>query len=106
MKRTIPETSRQALVEKLLSGPKDESGAYIKESPPDLSIDGLMLQGLEAIHGTMKAILRDTRSGIPSRESVQNLKDCMSMLADLKEREADVMDKMSNEELEKVVDGS
>jgi hypothetical protein len=82
-------------------GLKDESGAYIKE-PVDLSIDALLKQGLETIHGVMKVCRQAAKSGIHTREDVMNLKDCMAMLSDLKEKEDALLEEMSEEELKKV----
>lgn len=83
-----------------LPGVKDDSGAYLPEGK-DLSIDALMRQGLEAIHGVMRSCLAEAKSGVPSRESVQNLKDVMVLLEGLKEREEALLEEMSDEELEK-----
>ena len=93
--------TRNGPVKRIVPGLKDESGAYAVQSK-DLSIDALMRQGLEAIHGVMKACLFETKSGfVPSRECVQNLKDAMSMLQELKKQEQEIIEELSYEELEK-----
>lgn len=81
-------------------GAKDASGAYTVQAK-DLSIDGLMKEGLAALHGVMTACRREAANGNPSRESVQNLKDAMTMLHQLKEQEKDLLESMSDEELAK-----
>ncbi len=79
-------------------GVKDDTGAFVTEKV-DLSIDGLMHTGLRAIHGIMKACLADATSGVPSRESVMNLRDAMTMLRDLKDQEQELLDEMDEDEL-------
>lgn len=96
-------TSKNGPVRRIVPGVKDDSGAFVPESK-DLSIDGLMLSGLEAIYGVMRSCLAEAKTGCPSRESVMNLKDCMSMLSNLKEREAEVLEKLSDEELKRLAD--
>lgn len=70
--------------------------------PANLSIDDLMRQGLENIYGIIRAIKVDVGSGAPSRETVMNLKDVMTMLRDLKKEERDLLDDLTDEELEKL----
>jgi hypothetical protein len=89
---------------------KDENGIYNKNVDPgsstivtDLSIDKLLQEGLINIYGIMRAIKADVGTGMPSRESVMNLKDIMAMLRDLKKDEKDLIEKLSDEELENLV---
>lgn len=79
-------------------GVKDDSGAYVVQGK-DLSIDTLMQEGLAAIHGVMQACRREAANGSPSREAVQNLKDVMSMLHQLKEKEAEILEELTDEQL-------
>lgn len=100
------------MTRRLIGGTKDTQGIYVpdvksEEVPPtpesnDISIDDLMKAGLQALRGTMKAIMSDVNTGLPSRETVQNLKDVMSMLKDLKKEEKDFLDQASDEQLEKM----
>ncbi len=85
---------------KTIPGEKDPSGAFVVQVK-DLSIDALMKSGLEAIYGVMKACKQAAQSGTHSREDVQNLKDVMMMLKDLKQHEDDLLNEMTPEELEK-----
>ena len=82
-----------------IPGVKDDSGAYVVQGK-DLSIDSLMQEGLAAIHGVMQACRREAANGNPSRGSVQNLKDAMAMLHQLKEKEAEILEHLTDEELE------
>ena len=96
------------------SGVKDESGAYtrvVAPSPPvapeptpelpkgNLTIDELLQIGLNQIERLMICVGKDISTGVPSRESVMNLKDCMSMLHELKKKEQELLDALSDDEL-------
>ncbi len=102
-------------MKKIVQGIKDINGVYVKEEQQpkevasvdiDISIDDLLKKGLLAIERTMKAILADTATGNPSRESIMNLKDVVQMLRDLKKHEQDLLKDMTPEELEKLVKAS
>lgn len=70
-----------------------------------LSIDALMKAGLVAINHTLHALMQEInnyRPASPPRETIQNLKDVMAMLRDLKKDEKDFIDSLSDEELEKL----
>jgi hypothetical protein len=89
---------------------KDESGSFIKpdvppeeRDDPDLSIDTLLTRGLNTIDRVMKLVSREVSTGVASRESVMNLKDCMLMLHDLKEKEQELLESLSDAELESSV---
>lgn len=72
--------------------------------PIDISIDQLMNKTLRAIDltlaGTIAEIKTHGGATTPSRECVANLKDCLSMLSDLKKKEQDLLDSMTDEALE------
>lgn len=70
-------------------------------TPEDISIDDLMSKGLKAIYGIMRSVNADIAQGSPSRNTVMNLKDVMSILQTLKKEERDILDSMSEEDLEK-----
>lgn len=106
------------MTRKIVSPPpsslKDPRGAYLPQEPegvsppsslapdPALSIDVLMKRGLLAIDRTLTLVLRNVSGGNPSREDIMNLKDCMGMLQTLKERESELLEEMSLEDLEKL----
>lgn len=85
-------------------GAKDASGAYVVQAK-DLSIDALMQEGLAALHDVMKACRREAANGNPSRESVMNLRDAMAMLKVLKESEKDLIEELTDSDLEKIAKG-
>ena len=104
------------IVPPALTGTKDAAGAFVKESPgpsaptidltgPDVAIDTLLKRALGTIERIMKACSQEASTGAPSRESVQNLKDCVAMLHTLKEKEDEILDEMSDEELISVTKG-
>lgn len=90
-----------ALKKALLEGPEIIPEA-VQEASSDLSIDSMMQRGLAAIDRLMRCITMDISTGAPSRETVMNLKDCLSMLKDLKEREEGILESMSEEDLRRV----
>lgn len=101
---------------RIIPGYKNVDGHYIKEpvatvplapqalkeilTEGDVSIDDLFKKGLLAIHRLMSLINQEILIGMPERDTVANLKDCMAMLEALKKREQDLIEKMSDEELE------
>jgi hypothetical protein len=90
---------------------KDSKGQYVKVEVPkpepvpsrtDVSIDSLLNKGLLAIERTMRHIVERSVHGVLERSDVQNLKDLMVLLQELKEKEDDILNKMTDEELEKI----
>jgi hypothetical protein len=71
----------------------------IKEEGLTTDIDSLLNQGLKNISRMMNVI--STQAGLETfdRSTVQNLKDLMAMLGDLKQKETDLLAEMSDEEL-------
>lgn len=91
---------REAIVDNLT---KPEPKAQLSEPKgTDISIDSLLQDGLKSIHMLMRVIRDDIRSGAPERNTVMNLKDAMAMLHELKEKEQDLLDKLSDEDLAKI----
>lgn len=98
MRRLIDPSLRKAL----LDGPEVEPEIVAeRDAPPDLSIDSMLQRGLAAIDRLMRVITLDISGGHPSRETVMSLKDCVFMLNTLKEKENELLESMSEEELEK-----
>ncbi len=85
---------------KIIGGIKDENGLYVKFQEADVSIDELFKRGLLTINSLMDLIQKEIAMGMPERDTVANLKDCMGMLEALKKREEDLINKMSDEELQ------
>lgn len=94
------------------NGIKDENGSYLPlptppkvttplESPRGLSIDDLLMRGLHTCDLLMKDLTEHVTHRTYDRETVQNLKDVMAMLHDLKEKEAALIEDLTDEELSK-----
>lgn len=98
-KRLINPALRKALLE----GPEAIAEVIAEriDTPPDLDIASMRKRGLAAIDRLMRCITSDISSGNPARETVQNLKDAMTMLNDLKDIEDQALEELSEEELEK-----
>lgn len=71
----------------------------------DESIDGLLREGLSTIRAILWACKKDVANGNPSRASVQNFKDAMTLLQMLKEKEKDILEDLTDEELKVLADG-
>ena len=87
----------------------DEKGALIdaplsSESVSDISIDKLLDNGLLALQKSMNFILHSITAQGPTRETIQNLKDCMIMLHELKEKESELLKDLSEDELKKLLE--
>lgn len=89
------------LIRQLKDGPdKQAEVEVVREDSPDPSIDSMLKRGLENLDRLMRVITKDLSTGSPSRETVMNLKDAMSMLQTLKEREEEILEEMTDEELD------
>lgn len=96
---------------KYIPGVKDKNGAYLPPTPKalqpedagDISIDSLLKAGLQNIRGAMRAVTNDIGTGMPSRETIMNLKDLMTMLRDLKKEEQEFLKDLTDEELERLL---
>jgi hypothetical protein len=87
----------------------DEKGGLVdapilSEPTSDISIDKLLNNGLLALQKSMRFILHSIEAQGPTRETIQNLKDCMLMLHELKEKEAELLKDLSEEELKTLLE--
>lgn len=111
------------MTRKIIGGVKDSNGIFMP-APPELkaaaksalepvkvespstdpdSIDDLLKRGIRVIYNLMRVIEGEVLGGNPDRETIQNLKDIMTMLKDLKKEEKDLLSELSDEELSKYV---
>lgn len=104
--RRLPpiDKAKEALINGLETSKSPEPIKVSLDHVTDLSIDELLLKGLTIIDRTLRVVQTEVSTGIPSRESIMNLKDCMSMLHELKKQEKDLMEKLSDEDLKNYVD--
>lgn len=96
-------------MKRIVGGKKDENGIFVKEVqetspqlPPtkiDISIDDELSKGLLAIQRLLKITSEEIVSG-RQRDTADNLKKCMDMLMSLKKKESEILDNLSDEELE------
>lgn len=99
---------------------KDENGIYVRPENPDkrsaalasspvvesdLSIDKLLKDGLLAISRAMRIINMQISTGEIPKGCIENLRDCMTMLQQLKKKEDEILEDMSDEDLEKLSKG-
>lgn len=91
---------------------KDENGIYLPIKPPEKmpgvpepekSIDDLLKQGITLIQNAMKHIASQIVAGEVGRETIGSLKDCMIMLHELKKKETEILDTLSDEDIERLV---
>lgn len=91
---------------------KDENGMFVKvekaleKKPvpePDASIDDMLKQGMTLIQRSLKTLGALITAGEVDRETIGCLKDCMTMLHELKKKEQELLNSMSDEELEKEI---
>lgn len=98
------------------SSPKDSSGAYLPVGPAapsekpaihkDLSVDDLLKQGLLGIQRVLRGIMHEIAQAEPSppeREIVMSLKDTMAMLHELKKKESELLEDLTDEQLKALV---
>ena len=70
----------------------------------DVSIDFLLKKGLSTIEKIISAALVESDSPVgASRETVMNLKDCMSMLHELKKKEDELLESLEDADLEAMI---
>lgn len=68
----------------------------------DIAIDDLLKSGLGAIDRLLKVIWTQISTGAIDRATVQNLKDCVSMLLELKKKEQEFLDGLPDSDLAKL----
>lgn len=77
----------------------DAIAKAMKEGPPP-SIDELLAVGLRTIGDIINSCKTTASSSTePTRTCVQNLKDCMDMLSDLKKQESKLLDEATDSDL-------
>ena len=92
-----------------------DSAVAASEPPPptmapvpddsQLSIDDGLKKGLQAVLLIVDRCLKEARTDLPDRETVQSLKDAMSILHELKKKEAEILEQLSDEELREIASG-
>ena len=73
------------------------------ESPRGVSIDDLLFRGLYALDLMLKHLLHEVTTHAYTRDTILNLKDVMGMLQELKKKESELIDNMSEEDIKKLL---
>lgn len=77
--------------------------AVVKDIPlNDISIDKLLTDGLLGIYREVKNLLYLSAKGKLGKDSARDLRDTVKLLFELKDREKDLLENLSNEDLEKL----
>ena len=81
-----------------------QAKALDEEPSPVISIDDTIKEGLTTVRRIVVKIRENTARGvIPDREVVMTLKDCMSMLWEARKKEQELLEDMSEAELQKML---
>lgn len=75
-------------------------------SSNDISIDRLLTDGLLGIYREVKNLLYLSAKGKLSPTDAKDLRDTVKLLFELKDREKDLLENLTNEDLEKLKDES
>jgi hypothetical protein len=106
MVRRLPpvDPAKAAIVEKAVDA--SEPPPPLRAPTPDdsqLNIDAGLKNGLRAVLLIVDTCLKEARTGLPERDTVQSLKDAMSILHELRKKEAEILEELSDEELNSLV---
>lgn len=71
----------------------------------DLSMDDFMREGLIAIRDVIRDAAAKAAVATHTRDTISNLRDAMTLLMELKDREAAILDTMSDAELAEAAKG-
>lgn len=104
MSRKIIDSFKKEVVEAAVEATAPTFTSGIPGVDKSKGIDDLLLEGLYQIQRLLSCVKRDIDTGSPERDTVQTLRDCMSMLHELRKQEQALLGKLSDEELEKLKD--
>lgn len=97
-------------------GVKDDKGAYvpavvgafkyegplaIKEPDPEVSLDDILGKQLLALARVTKQLVMASSGGGMTKDEIQSLATCIKVTMDLKAKEKELLDTLTDEELEK-----
>ena len=72
--------------------------------PSEVSLDAILDRQLLALHRVTKQLASLSVSGQMTKDEIQSLATCIRVTMDLKAKEKELLDKMSDDDLEKVAD--
>jgi hypothetical protein len=103
MSKSLLKTDLQVAVEKIQ---KKYDEAKPVKATEDVLVDadatGTIMYGLNSIKTMMQLIRADINSGLPGRDTIQNLKDCMMLLFEVQKKEREMLEDLSDEDLAKI----
>jgi hypothetical protein len=74
----------------------------LDSAPGEISLDLIMEKQLQALYRVTKQLARSSILGM-TKDEIQSLATCMRVTMDLKAKEKELLDNLSDEDLEKVV---
>ncbi len=104
MARIIIDKAKELAVNEAVKKAEAKDKAPPLAASEHLSIDNILRKGLESLDKMMDIVHAESQN--PSRETVQNLKDLMSILKELKKEEREFLDSLSDDALEKLDAGN
>lgn len=104
-------------MKRIVHPPKTDLQVYVQEeskrqsavkdiASSDISIDRLLTDGLLGIYREVKNLLYLSAKGKLGKDSARDLRDTVKLLFELKDREKDLLENLTNEDLEKLKDES
>jgi len=107
MTRRFPpvDAFKKSVVEETVKATEPPSLSVALAAPDEsqLSIDSGLKNGLKAVLLIVQRCLKEAQADLPGRDTVQSLKDSMSILHELKKREQEILEELSDEDLEKLI---
>lgn len=104
MRRIIhPPTSKEDLEKHLAKKLEQERGPIVADKPlSEISIDGLLGDGLLGLYREMRNLLFLSSKGKLSPADAKDLRDTVKLIFELKDREKELLEGLSTEELEEL----
>ncbi len=94
--------------------PKDENGMYIKEEPPktaapppaltvqDVLLDDILKRQLTALSRVTRQLVLSATAGYMTKDEIQSLATCIKVTMELKMKENELLEALTDEDLEKI----
>lgn len=92
------------MTRKIVEGVKDEKGAFVpipKVKPEELSLDYILERQLRALDQVTTQLLGMSK-GMMTKDEIQSLATCIKITLELKARENELLEALSDEDLEKL----
>jgi len=95
---------------KIINSPKDSNGAYLPQEPApkpapeeliETNLDKLLEKQLKALSKVTSMLFLASSSGL-TKDEIQSLNTCIKLTMELKAKEKELLDGLTDEELEKL----